>query len=369
MVLSLRPFGKFVVLSAAAAAPLLLAACEEAKTATAPEVVRPVKAATITYVKAGEPLAFAGTVAARTESGLGFRVAGKVTERLVDVGATVKAGAVLARMDAADYDLQKRNAQAAVVAAEADVARAQADADRYEQLRGSPSFNPAVYDQRRTGADAAQARLNQARLQLRMADNQMAYTVLRADADGVVTAINAEPGQVVPAGQWIVKVAREGEREVVAYVPEQRLEELRRAPDIKVALWAAPDRPMLARVREISPQADPVTRTYAVRFAIPDAAAASAQLGMTATVVIERNLPVPVAPVPLTALYQSGKDPAVWVVDAARGTVALRPVQVAAYREDAVLLAGGVSDGEIVVAAGANKLDGSQKVRLLGAGR
>jgi multidrug efflux system membrane fusion protein len=368
MVPTFRPFVKFVALSAVAAAPLLLAACDEARTAPSAEVVRPVKTATVAYVSAGEPLAFAGTVAARSESALAFRVAGKVTERSVDVGAMVKAGTVLARLDGADYDLQKRNAVAAVTAVEADLAKARADADRYEQLRGSPSFNPAVYDQRRTGADSAVARLNQARLQVRMAENQLGYTVLRADADGVVTAVNAEPGQVLPAGQWVVKVAREGDREVIAYVPEQRLEELRQAPDIKVALWAAPDRPLRAKVREISPQADAVTRTYAVRFSLLDPAPAI-QLGMTATVVIERNLPMPVAPVPLTALFQSGKEPAVWVVDRESNSISLRPVTVVAYREDAVLLAGGVKEGDIVVSAGVNKLDASQKVRLFGAGR
>ncbi len=347
-------------------APLGLAACEEGKTTPAAEI-RPVKAEAVSFIDAQEPLAFAGTVTARTESALGFRVAGKVLERTVDPGAHVKAGTVLARIDAQDFDLQKRNAQAAIAAAEADLARARADAGRYEQLRGSPSFNPAVYDQRRTGADAAEARLNQARMQARMADNQLGYAVLRADADGVVTAVNAEPGQVVAAGQWVVKIARDGEREVLAYVPEQRLMELRNAPAVKVALWATPDRLLDAKVREVSPQADAMTRTYAVRFALSDAPAA--QLGMTATVVLPRKLDHRVASLPLTALYQKGREPALWVVDAKTGALELRKVTVAAYREDAVLIAEGVQQGEMVVTAGVNKLDASQRVRLLGAAR
>jgi len=347
-------------------APLALAACEDAKTAPVAEV-RPVKAQAVTFVDAVEPLAFAGTVTARTESAIGFRVAGKVLERNVDPGTHVKAGTVLARIDAQDFDLQKRNAQAAITAAEADVARARADAGRYEQLRGSPSFNPGVYDQRRTAADAADARLNQARMQARMADNQLGYAVLRADSDGVVTAINAEPGQVVAAGQWVVRIARDGEREVLAYVPEQRLGELRSAAEVKVALWATPDKLLDAKVREVAPQADAMTRTYAVRFAL--LSAPDVQLGMTATVVIPRKLDHAVAALPLTALYQKGREPALWVVDPATGALDLRQVTVAAYREDAVLIADGVKQGEMVVTAGVSKLDAGQRVRLLGAAR
>jgi len=352
---------------AVAGSPFLLAACDEAKTAPVAEV-RPVKAEAVHYKPGNDVMAFAGIVAPRYETALGFRIAGKVTAREVDVGQQVKAGAVLARIDTADYELQRRNAQAQVSAADADVAKARADLGRYEQLRTSPAFTPAVFDQRRQVTDAAEARLNQARAQLRIYDNQMGYTVLKADADGIVTAVGADAGQVVAAGQWVVRIARDGEREIVANVPEHRLEELRKAPIIKVQLWANQGKMYDARVREISPMADNLTRTYAARFSLIDADP-SVALGMTATVGVPVGDFAQVASLPMTALFQQGKEPALWVVDAKTGSLTLKPVKVAGYREDAVLVASGVSEGEMVVTAGVHKLDAAQKVRLFGAAR
>ena len=350
-----------------AVSPLLLTACDETKSAPVAEV-RPVKAEPAHFKPGNDLMAFAGIVAPRYETALGFRIAGKVTSREVDVGQQVKAGAVLARIDTADYELQRRNALAQVAAAEADVVKAKADLTRYEQLRSSPAFTPAVYDQRKQVTDAAEARLNQARANLRIYDNQMGYTVLKADADGIVTAVAADAGQVVAAGQWVVKIARDGEREIVANVPEQRLDELRQAQIIKVQLWSNPGKLYDARVREISPMADNLTRTYATRFSLLDADAGVA-LGMTATVGVPTGDFTQVASFPLTALFQQGKEPALWVVDPKTGSLTLKPVKVASYREDAVLVASGVNEGDMVVTAGVHKLDAAQRVRLFGAAR
>jgi len=274
----------------------------------------------------------------------------------------VRAGQVLARLDNADYRHAVDNAQAALTAAEAENARAKADLDRYIGLRGSTSFVPQVWDQREAAAGTAAARLEQARTQLAMAESNLSYTVLIADTDGVVTSLAAEVGQVLAQGQPMLRLAQTVELEVAVSVPEQRLATVRDTSEVTFELWSDPGKKLRATLRELSPSADPTTRTYAARFAMVDQPA-FVGMGMTATLTLDRDSGARLAELPATALYQQGKAPAVWVVDRGTGQVSLRPVSVARLRDDSVLLTGGVAAGELVVTAGVHKLEPGQTVR------
>ncbi len=343
-----------------AGATLLLGACSDK--APAPEVIPLVVTQNVAAGDAGLTASYAGEVRARSESALGFRVAGKITERLVDVGASVKAGTPLARLDARDLQLNSASLRSQLAAAQADVVQAQADYTRYNDLYQKKFVSGAEIDKRKATLDVAQARLEQAKAQLNVADNQSAYAVLTADRAGVITAVEAEAGQVVAAGQTVVRLARDGEKEIQIAVPENRLPELKAAQKIEVTLWAVADKRYAGTIREISPGADAVTRTYAVRIAVADADA-EMRLGMTATVILQQAGGSGVVVLPLTSLYQQGANVAVWVVDAATQTVKLAPVKVGMFREDTVTVVSGVKDGDVVVTAGVHKLTQGQKVR------
>lgn len=324
--------------------------------------LRPARVAEIAYRPQSRSLVLAGTVVPRIESTLGFRVTGKITARFVDVGATVRPGDLIAQLDPADLRLAVDNARAALASAEADHARAKADHERYQALRGSAAFTPQTLEQRQSLAATALARVEQARSQLSSAENNLGYTELRADAPGVVTAVQAEVGQVAAQGQGIVKVARTDELEILVGVPEHRLKAVRKATTASFELWSDPGKRFAARLRELSPSADPVTRTYPARFTVVEAPDFIG-LGMTATLAFERPDAQPVAEVPLSAIFQRGTQPAVWVVDRQTGTVNLRPVTVARWRDDAAAISAGVSDGELIATAGVHKLEPGQKVK------
>lgn len=338
-----------------------MAACGEK--ATAPVIAPLVVTQKVAMGDAKAHASFAGEVRARAESALGFRVGGKITERLVDVGAVVKAGTPLARLDARDLQLNAASVRSQLAAAQADVVQAQAEHTRYSDLFQKKFVSAAEIDKRKAALDVAQARLDQARAQLSVADNQGAYAVLTADRAGVITAVEAEAGQVVAAGQTVVRLARDAEKEIQIAVPENRLPELQATQKIEVILWAAPDKRYVGKVREISPGADAVTRTYAVRIAVADADAAM-RLGMTANVLVLRAGDGNVAVLPLTALYQQGAGTAVWVVDPATQTIRLAPVKVGGFREDAMTILSGLARDEVVVTAGVHKLTQGQKVRV-----
>lgn len=312
---------------------------------------------------AGMHASFAGEVRARSESALGFRVGGKIIARLVDVGAVVKRGTPLARIDPRDLQLNASSVNSQLAAAKADLVQAQSDYARYHDLFQKKFISAAEMDRRKATLDVAQARMAQAGAQLRVAENQNAYAVLAADRDGVITVVEADVGQVVAAGQTVVRLAREAEKEILIAVPENRLPEVRAAQRIEVSLWASPERRYGGKVREVSPIADSVTRTYAVRIAVPDADAAM-HLGMTASVMLQQPGAGNAAVLPLTAVYQQGANTALWVVDAATQSVKLVPVQIGAYRESTVTVLSGVNEGEVVVTAGVHKLTPGQKVRV-----
>lgn len=329
---------------------------------TAEPAVRPARVAEIAYRRQAQTLLLAGTVVPRIESTLGFRVAGKITARVVDVGTAVKPGDVIAELDPTDYRHAVDNARAALVSAEADHARARADHERYQALRGGAAFTQQTLEQRQSLASTTLARVDQAKSQLATAENNLAYTVLRADAAGVVTAVQAEVGQVLAQGQGVVRVARLDQLEILVGVPEHRLKTIRDTTDATFELWSDPGRKHAARLRELSPSADPVSRTYPARFSVLDPPEFIG-LGMTATLGFRRADDAPLAEVPLSAIFQRGTQPAVWVVDRASGTVELRPVTIARWRDETASISSGVKDGELIATAGVHKLEPGQKVR------
>jgi RND family efflux transporter MFP subunit len=328
------------------------------------EVVRPARVAEVHYRTHMGSLMLAGTVVPRIETTLGFRVAGKVISREVDVGAVVAAGQLLARIDPTDYRLAVDNARAALASAEADYARAKADLDRYQALRGSAAFMTQTLDTRQSVSSTSLAKVEQAKSQLATAENNLAYTELHADAAGVITAVVAEVGQVLPQGQGMMKLARSEELEILVGVPENRLKNVREASRITFELWSDTGRRYKARLRELSPSADPVTRTYPARFTVVDAPDFIG-IGMTASLTLAKPDPEKLAELPLTAIFQKGKEPAVWVVDKQTGTVALRPVVISRWRDETALITSGVEDGEIIATAGVHKLEQGQKVKSL----
>jgi len=333
-----------------------------ARQETPPVPVRPVTLAQVATGTTGDVAVFAGEIKPRHESDVGFRIGGKVIARTVDVGARVTRGQVLARLDPADVGLQADAQSAAVTAAETEYRYAQAEYDRYATLLKQKFISESALDQKKNVLDTNRAKFDQARAQLAVTRNQAGYATLVANDDGVVTAVSVEAGQVVAAGQPVFRIAREDEREAAISVPENRIGEVRNAGQLGVVLWANPRKIYPARVREIAPAVDPVTRTFAVRATILERDPAL-QWGMTANVVVSSAEPAGAALLPLTSIYRKDGGPAVWVYDAAARTVALRPVTVGQYREDGVLVTGGVANGEWIVAAGVHKLREGETVR------
>ena len=347
-----------------AALPIGLAACGSDQAAQEP--VRPV--ITQTVVPGGNATrdVYSGELRARHETDLGFRVGGKIVARLADPGARVKKGQALARLDPEDARLAAQAAAAQLASAESDMALARAELDRHADLLAKKFISQSAYDVKHNAFNAARARAEQARSQAGISANQQEYTTLVADADGVVISVAAEPGQVVAAGQPVLKLAHAGEREVVVNVPEGQLARFKVGQPVAVSLWAEPSAPFPGRVREIAGGADPVTRTYAVRVNVP-AAPAAAQLGMTANVAFADPAQADLVVLPMSALARKGDGAAVWVVDPATGKVAMRPVAIGRFREDGVTITQGLQAGDVVVTAGVHKLRQGQSVRLASA--
>ncbi|MFO1324984.1 MAG: efflux RND transporter periplasmic adaptor subunit [Burkholderiales bacterium] len=350
---------------AIAALAALLAACG-AKAPPA-DVIRPVQLTQVAIGNATETSVFAGEVKARHEADLGFRIGGKIVARMVDAGARVAKGAPLARLDPADVGLQAEAAKAQVAATETEYRFAQAEYDRYQNLFREKFISASALDAKRNVLDSNRAKHEQAKANLAVSQNQASYATLVANEDGVITAVLAEPGQVVTPGQPVVRIARENEREVAISVPENRIGEIRNAPQLAALLWANPGRTYAARVREIAPAVDPTTRTFAVRVSIVDPDP-SVQWGMTANVAVLTPGAAQTALLPLTSIYQKEGKPAVWRFDPASGQVNLVPVSIGQYREDGVVVTSGVAHGEWIVAAGVHKLVPGQVVRPYDAG-
>jgi RND family efflux transporter MFP subunit len=342
----------------------LLGGCD-GPSAKAPET-RPVRTVTVDPKPIEDDRQAVGEVRARYESDLGFRVSGKVTARLVDIGVSVKKGAVLARLDEQEYRNKLKSAEADIVAAEAVLVEAQGSEGRLRQLVASGTTTRANYDTAVKNLRSAEAKLDSAKASRDLAKDQLSYTDLIAEFDGIVTATGAEPGQVVSAGQMVVRLARPTDKDGVFNIAESAFQ-TRPAPadkpiEVIVSLLANPGITADGIVREISPVADPATRTFQVKVTLqnpPD------QMRFGASIVGRlKASTAPVVVLPATALFDRLGKPAVWVVDTAAGTVALKDVTVARYETDRVILSGGLAKGEVVVTAGVNRLREGQKVRL-----
>jgi multidrug efflux system membrane fusion protein len=338
---------------------LLLAACSKDEPKI--EDVRPVRALVLAEGGGGASAEFSGEVRPRIESRLGFRVAGKITARNVDVGANVKKGEVLMQLDPQDLKLAAAGAQASLRAAETNRDLASADYKRYQELRAKNFVSQSVLDSKRAALRAAQAEADAARAAFRGQSNQAGYASLVSDVDGVVTGIDAEVGQVVTAGAPVVRVARTDEMDVVIGIPEDRVGDLRKASSVTVRMWANPQAAIPGRVREVSPVADPATRTYTAKVAIPPST--GVRLGMTAAVQIASKNGGGGLRAPLTALHHQKGVTSVWLVE--NGAVRLAPVKVVGQAGNDVLLGDGVKAGQTVVTAGVNLLRSGQKVRIL----
>lgn len=302
---------------------------------------------------------YTGEVRARHEVDLAFRVGGKIAARLVDAGAEIKPGQPLVRLDPADLELAAAAARAQLAAAESDQATARAERQRYAGLLAQKFVSQAAFDAKDNAFNSAQARLEQARSQSRISGNQATYGQLSSEFPAIVTSVVADTGQVVSAGQAVLRVARPEEKEVAIAIPESRLAELKAARNLAVNLWAEPKITLRGELRELSPAADPATRTYAARIRIVNPTA-EVRLGMTARVALDSAADATLL-VPLNAVIDLGQGPLVRVVE--NGKVASRPVQVARFREDGVALAGGLQAGELVVVSGAGKLVDGQEVQ------
>ena len=343
---------------------MALCGCRPAPSAN--EEVRPVRTIVVSLSPVDANNTYAGEVRPRYESNLGFRVAGKIAERRVNVGDAVKTGQVIARLDPRDLALSEASSRATVSAQDAQLEVEKADLDRYRKLLDAGFIGRAEYERQLTRFKAAKAQLDSIQAQARVAANQTGYAELRADHDGVITAIDAEAGQVVAAGQIVARLAQAGDREVAANVPEDQVQRVRIGQAAKVSLWSAGDKTYDGVVRELSSSADAATRTYAVRVTLPKTAE-DVRLGMTASVRFAVEGVPSLIHVPLPAMTEQGGAPGVWVVDPATSTVAFRPIASAGVVGNDVLIGQGLAPGDVVVTAGAPLLRPGQKVKPLDA--
>ena len=306
---------------------------------------------------------YSGDVRGRYESQLAFQVGGKLIKRNVELGSQVVAGEILMLIDPKDIQQTVNSSSAQVYSAESQFRLAENNLNRYRQLYEQGAVSRAQYDQFISAYDAAVAARRQASAQYSQGSNQLEYSVLRATAAGVVSAINAEAGQVVSAGQSVLTLVQDGEREVEISVPENRIEQIRTAKQIKISFWALPGITVDGKVREISPIADATTRTYKVRINLQDLPT-QVKLGMTASVTLtgknEENKQA--VEIPLSAVYQTDGSPGVWVVK--NNIVSLQSVKVGDFGNSSIQVLSGVEPGATIVTAGVHKLRNGQQVRI-----
>ena len=343
-----------------------LAACS--KPPAVPDPVRAVRTLTISPQTAGGSYEYAGEVRARTESRLSFRVGGKMVKRLVDLGDPVKKGQLLAQLDAQDLRLGQDAARAAVASAQANFDQNAADFRRYKDLSDKGFIGPAELDRREMAMKTTRAQLDQARAQSSVQGNQAGYASLIADANGVVTGVDLEPGMVASAGTPVLRLAHDGPRDVVFSVPEDKVgvvKALAAQPGrFKVRLWGAGEARLPATIREVSAAADSVTRTFLVKADIGTTAVDGVRLGQTATVVMELPQVAGVTKLPLSALREEKGRSTVWVVDRGSMTVKSQDVKLAGADGNEAVITSGLAAGEIVVTAGVHVLSPGQKVKF-----
>jgi RND family efflux transporter MFP subunit len=368
----LKPFRPAVVLKARrkllwvmlllAAAIAGLPACHKEAEVSVPEV-RPVRTITVAKQPGGETVMLTGHIEAENEAALGFRISGRMIERSVNVGDRVQPGQVLARLDPQDERNGLRSAQANLAAAQGQLTQALNNFERQRRLQERGVISRAEFDHAQEALQTAQARVDDAEAQLKLAGDRLSFTELKADAAGSVTARGAEPGEVVQAGQMIVRIARQDGRDAVFDVPAQLLRSAPPDAEISVHLTEDPTVTAVGRVREVGEQADPVTRTFQVKVGLTDPPPAM-RLGSTVTGSVQLNS-APVITIPASALARVNQRPAVWVVDPSNSTVSLRNIEVLRYDPGAIVVSHGLATGDIVVTAGVQALHPGQKVRLL----
>ena len=344
----------------------LLSACQP-EADTAPPQVRPVRTVTVVKREVGETVSYTGRIQAENETRLSFRISGRMVERSVNVGDHVEPGQVVAKLEPQDELNALRTAQASVAAAQGQLNQAQSNFDRQQTLLARDIASRAQFEQAESALKTARAQLDTAEAQLKAAKDRVSYTELRVDSAGTVIATGAEAGEVVQAGQMVIRVARKDGRDAVFDVPAQLLRSAPSDPLISVSLSDDPAVTAIGRVREVSPQADPVTRTFEVKVGLTDPPAA---MRLGATVVGRMKLDTaPVIEIPATALTEFDRRPAVWVVDPSSLTVSLRNVEVARNDPATIAISQGLDSGEIVVTAGIQALHPGQKTRLLESAR
>lgn len=346
----------------ALAAVTLLAACQRAQEAPAPEI-RPVRVITVGERSGGDTVALSGTVQAQTEVNLSFRVDGRMIERTVQVGDAVRSGQVIARLDPQNEESALQSAKAQSAAAQARLVEARNNFARMKDLITDNSVSRASYDQAEAMLRTAESAVESAQSQVALAQNRLSYTTLVSDVAGVVTLAGPEPGEVVGAGRMIAQVAREGARDAVFDVPARVKDAAPANPRISVVLAGDPKVTATGTVREVAPRADPITGTFRVRVRLIDPPPA---MRMGATVTGRMALTgAPAIEVPPSAVTRSDRQAAVWVVDPKTGTVASRPIEIRSSDPNRVEVASGLKPGDVVVTAGVHALRPGQKVRLV----
>lgn len=330
------------------------------------EDIRPVRAIKLEAAQQQVVAEYSGSVRPRIESQLGFRVGGKIISRKVDVGALVKPGQVLMQLDPQDLQLAQTQAQANFTTAKTNLELANIELKRYQELRKTNAVGQSALDAKTTAAAGAQASFDQAQAAYKGQSNQAGYATLVSDIGGVVTAINAEVGQVISTGTPVVHIAKSGELEVVVGIPENNVDVVNRANQVQIRLWANPKESIAGKIRELSPIADAATRTFAARVSVVNPSPqqlASIKLGMTAFVQFSINTPNAFVKIPMTALFQERGVTSVWIVE--QNKVKLVPVQIGGVSGNDLLLTAGVTAGQTVVTAGVHLLKPDQQVTIL----
>lgn len=353
-------------LGVAAAFVAGLAGCQRGADEAAEPEVRPVRSVTIAKSEGGNTIALSGRIAAEDEVAIAFRIPGRLIERTVNVGDRVRPGQVIARLEQMNERNQLLSAQAALNAANADLVRARDEFARQRSLIDEGFTTRAQLDQATAAFRAAEAQVKSATAQVSMAQDLVGFTVLTADAAGAVVARGAAPGEVVQAGQMVVRIAKDGGIDAVFEVPPQIMRIAARNRPVTVTLTDDAQVTATGRVREVDPQADPVTGTFTVKVGLENAPA-----GMLLGSIVSGRVTIegdPLIVVPSSALATTEGNPALWVVDPATSTVALRPIRIARHEPDSVVVAEGLAPGDTVVTAGVQTLRAGQKVRILGEG-
>lgn len=330
------------------------------KTETVKEIPL-VRSQTVKMDNLKQEASYAGEVRGRYETSLAFQVGGKIIKRNVELGSVVQPGEILMEIDGKDI-VQTVNVSAAQVAsAESQLNLAATNLERYRILCEQGAISRAQLDQYQNAYEVSLAAVRQTTAQYRQGSNQLGYSTLVADRAGVISSLTAEAGQVVSAGQVVLTLVQDGEQEIQINIPESRIDEIRNAQQVSIGFWALPEVTVRGKIREISPVADKVSRTYAVRVSLINPPA-SVKLGMTANVVIGNSTNQQAVYIPLTSMYQTGSVPNVWIIK--DGVVSLRPVKVGVFGDGKIQILEGLQDGDVIVTGGVQKLREGEKVRI-----